>query len=100
MSRRLKRGMALFAVLLLVGAAGSPVLASAGPEVRGGFWMSMGAWLDRALESVGLQPIFEKSQCGIGPSGQSIPCPGPSTVQDDSACTIDPDGKPRPCPSI
>jgi hypothetical protein len=91
--------MALFAVVLLVGAVGSPVLASAGPEVRGGWWMSVGAWLDRALEAVGLQPIFEKSACGFDPNGKPIPCPGPE-IQNDSACGFDPNGKPRPCTNV
>ena len=89
--------MALFALVLLV--AGSPVLASESPKVRGGWWASVGAWLDQALESIGLQPIFEESACGVDPDGQPKPCTG-SEVQDDSACSIDPDGRPRPCPSV
>lgn len=97
MSLRLRRGMALFAVVLLV--AGSPVLASEGSEVRGGWWASVGAWLDQALESVGLQPIFEESACGLDPNGRPIPCTGSEVQDDDSACSIDPDGRPRPCPS-
>lgn len=99
MSLRLRRGIALFAVLLLVGAAGSPVLASEGPNVRGGWWASVGAWLDRALESVGLRPVFEQSACGIDPDGRPRPCPGPES-QGDSACGLDPDGRPRPCPTF
>ncbi len=99
MSRRLRRGMVLFAVLLLVAAVGSPVLASEGPDVRGGWWMSVGTWLDRALEAVGFQPIFEESACGLDPDGRPRPCPGPE-IQGDSACGLDPDGRPRPCPNV
>jgi len=94
-----RRGMALIAVVLLVGAVGSPVLASEGPDVRGGWWMSVGAWLDRALESVGLQSVFEESACGFDPNGKPTHCPGPE-IQGDSACGFDPNGKPRPCPTI
>lgn len=97
MSLRLRRGALLVAVVLL--AAGSPLLASEGPEVRGGWWASVGAWLDQVLEAVGLQPFFEQSACGIDPNGRPIPCPGPE-AQDDSACGIDPNGRPRPCPSV
>jgi hypothetical protein len=100
MSERLRRGMALFVVVVLVGAVGSPVLASEGPEVREGWWMSVGTWLDRALETVGLQPIFEESACSIDPNGKPVPCPGPEIIQDESACSIDPNGRPRPCPNI
>ena len=100
MSLRLRRGIALFAVVLLVGAAGSPVLASEGPEVRGGWWATVGAWLDQALEAVGLQPVFESSACGIDPNGRPIICPESQTLEGDSACGIDPNGKPRPCPSV
>lgn len=101
MSRRLKGGMALFAVMLLLGAAGSPALASEGrPEVRGGWWMSVGALLDRALEAVGLQPIFEESACGADPNGRAQPCGGSETIQEDSACGLDPNGRPRPCPDV
>jgi hypothetical protein len=100
MSRRLRRGATLFAVVLLVGAMGSPVLASEGREVRGGWWATVGAWLDGALEAVGLQPVFEGSACGIDPNGRPIICPGSETIQDDSACGIDPNGRPRPCPSV
>jgi hypothetical protein len=87
--------MALFVVVLLVGAAGSPVLASEGAEVRGSWWERVGAWLGRALESVGLQPIFEESACELDPNGR---CPGSGPIQTDSACSIDPNGQPRPCP--
>lgn len=97
MSLRLRRGLALCAVVLLV--AGSPVLASEAPQVRGGWWASVGAWLDQALESVGLQPIFEDSACGLDPDGRPKPCTGPE-VQGDSACGLDPNGRPRPCPSV
>lgn len=99
MSGRLRRGMALFAVALLVGALGTPVFASEGPEVRGGWWASVGAWLDRSLEAVGFQPIFEQSRCGVDPNGKPIPCPEPE-VQGDSTCGTDPAGGPRPCPSV
>ena len=61
MSLRLRRGAVLLAVMLLVGAAGSPLLASEGPEMRGGWWTTVGAWLDQALEAVGLRPVFEQS---------------------------------------
>lgn len=98
MSLRLRRGVALFAVVLLLGLVGSPVLASEGREVREGWWASMGAWLNQALVSVGLRPIFEQSACGFDPNGKPIPCPGPE-IQDDSACALDPNGKPRPCPN-
>lgn len=98
MSLRLRRGMALFAIVLLA-AAGSPLLASEGPEVRGGWWATVGAWLDQALEAVGLQPVFEHSACGLDPNGRPLPCPGPES-QEDSACGVDPDGRPRPCPSV
>ncbi len=100
MSGRLRRGMALFAVVLLLGAVGTPVFASEGPEVRGGWWAMVGAWLDGALEAVGLQPVFEESACGIDPNGKPIPCPGPEIQGGDSACGIDPNGKPRPCPEV
>jgi hypothetical protein len=86
----------LFAVVLLMAA---PLLASEGPEVRGGWWASVGAWLDQALEAVGLQPVFEQSACGVDPDGKPIRCPEPE-VQGDSACGVDPDGRPRPCPSV
>lgn len=99
MSGRLRRGVLLFAVVLLLGAAGSPLLASEGPDVRGGWWASVGAWLDRALEAVGLQPVFEQSACGVDPNGRPLPCPGPE-VQNESACGLDPNGRPRPCPSV
>ena len=99
MSGRLRRGVLLFAVVLLLGAAGSPLLASEGPEVHGGWWASVGAWLDRALEAVGLQPVFEQSACGLDPNGRPLPCPGPE-VQDESACGLDPNGRPRPCPTV
>lgn len=98
MSLRLRRGMALFAVVLLLGMAGSPALASEGPGVRDGWWAKVGAWLDQALVSVGLRPVFEQSACSIDPNGRPIPCPGPET-QSDSACGIDPNGRPRPCPT-
>lgn len=99
MSGRLRRGVLLFAVVLLLGAAGSPLLASEGPEVRGGWWASVGAWLDRALEAVGLQPMFEQSRCGADPNGQPIPCTG-SETEGDSACGFDSNGRPRPCAEI
>lgn len=100
MSGRLRRGVLLFAVVLLLGLAGSPLFASEGPEVRGGWWASVGAWLDRALEAVGLQPVFEESRCGIDPNGKPIPCPEPE-AQGDSACGgSDLDGQPRPCLSL
>lgn len=99
MSARLRRGVLLFAVVLLLGSAGSPLFASEGPEVRGGWWASVGAWLDRALEAVGLQPVFEQSACGIDPDGRPTPCPESPTLQGDSACGLDPDGQPRPCPT-
>jgi hypothetical protein len=94
-----RRGMALIAVVLLLGAVGSPVLASEGPEVRGGWWASVGAWLDRALESAGFRPVFERSACGVDPNGRPLPCPGPE-IQGDSACGVDPNGRPRPCPDV
>lgn len=99
MSLRLRRGVVLVAVLLLVGAAGSPVLASEGREVRGGWWATVGAWLDQALEAIGLQPVFEESRCGVDPNGQPIPCTG-SENQGDSVCGFDPDGRSRPCAEI
>jgi hypothetical protein len=99
MSLRLRRGTALFAVLLLVGAMGAPVFASEGREVHGGWWAMMGAWLDQALGVVGFQPIFEESACGIDPNGRPIPCPG-SEIQGDSACGLDPNGRPLPCPTF
>ena len=99
MSGRLRRGVLLFAVVLLLGLAGSPLFASEGPEVLGGWWASVGAWLDRALEAVGLQPVFEQSACGLDPNGRPLPCPGPE-VQDESACGLDPNGRPRPCPTV
>jgi hypothetical protein len=85
-----RRGIALLAVLLLVGAMGSPVLASEGPEVRGGWWMSVGTWLDRALETVGFQPVFEESRCGLDPNGQPISCPGPENFKGDGASELGP----------
>jgi len=94
-----RRGMALIAVVLLVGAVGSPVLASEGPDVRGGWWASVGAWLDRALESVGFRPVFEGSACGVDPNGRPLPCPGPE-IQGESACGVDPNGRPHPCPNV
>jgi len=100
MSLRLRRGLALFAVVLLVGAMGSPVLASDGHEVRGGWWATVGAWLDQALELVGLQPVFEESACGVDPNGRPIICPESQTLEGDSACGVDPNGRPRPCPSV
>lgn len=96
MSLGLRRGLALFAVVLLLG---SPVLASETREVRGGWWASVGAWLDHALESLGLQPIFAESACSIDPDGNPRPCPGPE-AQSDSACGVDPDGRPKPCPGV
>ncbi|HYN21129.1 MAG TPA: hypothetical protein VE078_09230 [Thermoanaerobaculia bacterium] len=95
MSQRLTRGTALFAVVLLLGALGSPVAASEGPEARAGWWVAVGAWVHQALESIGFQPIFEESACGIDPDGRPKPCPGSTTVQGDSACSIDPNGQPR-----
>jgi hypothetical protein len=95
MSLRLRRGTALFAVLLLVGAMGAPVFASEGREVRGGWWATVGAWLDQALGAVGFQPIFEESGCGIDPDGKPRPCPGSEIVRNDSVCSIDSNG--RPC---
>jgi hypothetical protein len=100
MSLRSRRGTALFAVLLLVGAMGTPVFASEGPEVRGGWWAMMGDWLDQALGAVGLQPVFEGSACGVDPNGRPIICPESQTFDGDSACGVDPDGRPRPCPSV
>ncbi len=83
-----RRGMALIAVVLLLGAVGSPVFASEGPEVRGGWWASVGAWLDRALEVVGFQPVFEGSRCGVDPNGKPIPCPEPEVQRDSEPCPI------------
>lgn len=100
MSGRLRRGVGLLAVVLLLGVIGTPVFASEGPAVRGGWWASVGAWLDRALEAVGFQAVFEGSACGIDPNGRPIPCPGPEIQGGDSACGIDPNGKPRPCPDV
>lgn len=99
MSLRLRRGVAVLAVALLMAAAASPVLASDGPEPRGGWWASVGAWLNQALVSVGLQPVFEQSACGVDPDGKPRPCPGPE-AQGESACGVDPDGRPRPCPGV
>ena len=73
MSLRLRRGIALFAVLLLLGAAGLPVLASEGPGMRGDWWARVGAWLDQRLESVGLRPVFEQSACGSRSKRQADP---------------------------
>jgi hypothetical protein len=89
----------LLAVVLLVGAAGSPVFASEGKEVRG-WWTTVGAWLDQALGAIGLQPVFEDSACGLDPNGRPIICPESQTLEDDSACGLDPNGRPRPCPSV
>lgn len=100
MSLRLRRGTALVAVLLLVGAMGAPAFASEGREVRGGWWAAVGTWLDQALEAVGFQPIFEESACGLDPNGRPLICPGPQTLDGDSACGLDPNGRPRPCPSV
>jgi hypothetical protein len=98
MSQRLTRGTALFAVMLLMGALASPVAASEDSAVRASWWAAVGAWVDQALESIGFQPIFEESACGIDPNGNPRPCPG-STLQTDSACSIDPNGQPR-CPGV
>lgn len=95
-----RRGMTLIAVVLLVGAVGSPVLASEGPDARGGWLASVSAWLDQALESVGFQPIFEGSACGVDPNGKSIPCSSSTEIQADTACGVDPNGQPRTCPEV
>jgi hypothetical protein len=97
MSRRSVRGVALFVMVLLMGAVGSPAVAAESPRLEGGWWTAVTAWVDQALGSVGLQPIFADSNCGIDPNGRPLPCAGAET---DSSCAIDPDGRPRPCASL
>jgi NADPH-dependent 2,4-dienoyl-CoA reductase/sulfur reductase-like enzyme len=91
MSRKTARGAALLAIVLLLGAVGSPAAAGEGPKLESGWWTAVAGWVDQALVAVGLQPVFEESNCGFDPNGRPLPCAGSEV---DSRCAIDPDGQP------